>query len=81
MIPLALANVLVNDLLARSRFKVVLPLVLLAVTYGFTLPAMLHKFPGHMEVALQTLGVFNLLLLGASAWCAWGAGARTKKEN
>jgi O-antigen/teichoic acid export membrane protein len=81
MIPLALANVLVNDLLARSRFKVVLPMVLLAVAYGFTLPAMLHHFPGRMEVALQTLGVFNLLLLGVCAWFAWGAKGGTKVEN
>jgi hypothetical protein len=29
---------------------------------------MLHKFPGRMEVALQTLGAFNLLLLGICAW-------------
>ena len=71
MIPLALANVLVNDLMARSRFKIVLPMVVLVVAYGFTLPAMLHKFPGHMEVALQTLGVFNLLLLGICALFAW----------
>ena len=80
MIPLALANVLVNDLLARARFKVVLPMVLLAAAYGFTLPAMLHKFPGHMEIALQTLGVFNLLLLGASAWFTWGAKTAAKGE-
>ncbi|HZF00931.1 MAG TPA: lipid II flippase MurJ [Methylomirabilota bacterium] len=72
MIPLALANVLVNDLMARGCFKVVLPVVLLVVAYGFTLPFMLHKFPGHMEVALQTLGAFNLLLLGVCAWFSWG---------
>jgi O-antigen/teichoic acid export membrane protein len=73
MIPLALANVLVNDLMARSQFKVVLPMVLVAAAYGFTLPVMLHKFPGRMEVALQTLGVFNLLLLGVCALFARGA--------
>ena len=67
MIPLALANVLVNDLMARAKFKTVLPMVLVAVAYGFTLPAMLHRFPGRMEVALQTLGVFNLLLLAVCA--------------
>ena len=71
MIPLALANVLVNDLMARGKFKIVLPMVLLTVAYGFTLPAMLHKFPGHMEVALQTLGAFNLALLGISVWFAF----------
>ena len=68
MIPLALANVLANDLMARGKFKVVLPMVLLVAAYGFTLPFMLRTFPGRMEVALQTLGVFNLLLLGMCAW-------------
>ena len=71
MIPLALANVLANDLLARAKFGVVLPMVLVAAAYGFALPFMLHKFPGHMEVALQTLGVFNLLLFAACGWFTW----------
>ena len=56
--------------MARGKFKIVLPMVLLIVAYGFTLPFMLHKFP-RMEVALQTLGVFNLLLLGACAFFTW----------
>ena len=71
MVPLALANVLVNDLLARARYAVVGPMVCLAVAYGFTLPYMLHRFPGRLEVALQTLGVFNLLLLITCAWFAF----------
>ena len=71
MVPLALANVLVNDLLARSRFRVVPAMVVLAVAYGFVLPLMLKHFPGHLDVALQTLGVFNLLLLAACAWFAF----------
>ena len=81
MIPLALANVLVNDLLARAKFKAVLPMVLVAVAYGFTLPFMLHRFPGRMEVALQTLGAFNLLLLVICAWFAWGGKAKAKMED
>ncbi len=72
MVPLALANVVVNDLLARARYGVVPWMVLLAVAYGFTLPAMLNHFPGRLEVVLQTLGVFNLLLFGVCAWFAWG---------
>ena len=63
MVPLALANVLVNDLLARERFGAVPWMVLLAAVYGFTLPVMLNHFPGRLEVVLQTLGAFNLLLL------------------
>ena len=71
MIPLALANVLANDLLARAKFGVVLPMVIVAAAYGVALPLMLHHFPGHMEVALQTLGVFNLLLFATCAWFTW----------
>jgi O-antigen/teichoic acid export membrane protein len=81
MIPLALANVLVNDLMARAKFKIVLPMVLVAAAYGFTLPAMLHKFPGRMEVALQTLGVFNLLLLAVCAGFTWGVKGKATMEN
>lgn len=71
MIPLAMANVLANDLLARGRFAVVPFMVLLAVAYGFGLPLMLHHFPGRLEVVLQTLAFFNLLLFGACAIFAW----------
>ena len=56
-------------------------MVLLAAVYGFTLPAMLHKFPGHMEIALQTLGVFNLLLLAVCAWFTWGVKGKARMED
>jgi O-antigen/teichoic acid export membrane protein len=72
MVPLAMANVMVNDLLARARYAVVPWMVVLALAYGFTLPAMLNHFPGRLEVVLQTLGVFNLLLFGVCAWFTWG---------
>jgi len=41
---------------------------------------MLHTFPGRMEVALQTLGAFNLLLLGVCTWFAWGGKGKVKME-
>jgi hypothetical protein len=72
MVPLAMANVMVNDLLARSRFGVVPFMVLLAGAYGFTLPLMLNHFPGRLEIPLQTLGVFNLLLFAVCALFTWG---------
>jgi len=72
MVPLALANVMVNDLLARARFGVVPFMVLLAAAYGLTLPVMLDHFPGRLEVVLQTLGAFNLLLFLVCAWFTWG---------
>jgi O-antigen/teichoic acid export membrane protein len=74
MIPLAMGNVLVNDLMARGKFKIVAPLVLLATAYGFTLPYMLHTHFGHapdvsvMKMALQILGGFNLVLLALAIW-------------
>ena len=81
MVPLALANVLVNDLLARARFGVVPWMVLLAAAYGFTLPAMLNHFPGRLEVVLQTLGAFNLLLFLICAWFTWGVKGKAKMED
>lgn len=72
MIPLALANVLVNDLMARGRFKIVPLMVLLVVAYGITLPWMLEHFH-RMEVALQTLGAFNLALLVICAWFSFSS--------
>ena len=71
MIPLALANVLVNDLLARARYAVVPAMILLALVYSFTLPMLLHHFPGRMEVILQTLSAFNLILLAVCGLFMW----------
>jgi O-antigen/teichoic acid export membrane protein len=76
MVPLAMANVLVNDLLARRCFKVVPYMVGLAMVYCISLPQMLSHFPGHIQLVLQTLGFFNLLLFGLCAWFTWGMKAR-----
>ncbi len=78
MVPLALANVMVNDLLARGRFGVVPWMVVLAAGYGFTLPVVLEHYHSR-EVVLQTLGGFNLLLFGVCAWFVWGL-KKTKPE-
>jgi O-antigen/teichoic acid export membrane protein len=72
MVPLAMANVLVNDLLARARFTVVPYMVLLTAAYCVILPQLLRHFPGHIELVLQTLGAFNFLLFGLCACFAWG---------
>jgi len=68
MVPLALANVLVNDLLARGKFQIVPFLVLLAMFYGLALT----QYHTSVIMVLQTLGVFNLLLFGVCAWFTWG---------
>jgi O-antigen/teichoic acid export membrane protein len=67
MIPLVLANVLINDLLARSRFKIVPVLMILAAGYGFTL-TQFHTSP---TMVLQILGGFNLVLLAVCLAFAW----------
>jgi O-antigen/teichoic acid export membrane protein len=67
MVPLSLANALVNNLLARSQFRIVPVLVVLAVGYGVALTF----FHGTLIMVLQTLGVFNLLLLAACGWYTW----------
>jgi O-antigen/teichoic acid export membrane protein len=72
MVPLALANVLVNDLMARSRFRIVPALLLLVGGYAFALT----RFHDNFVMVLKTLGAFNLLLLGVCAWFAWGKRGR-----
>jgi O-antigen/teichoic acid export membrane protein len=64
MVPLSLAYALVNNLLARSQFRIVPVLLLLAAAYAVALT----QFHGTLITVLKTLGAFNLLLLGASAW-------------
>ena len=64
MVPLSLANVLVNNLLARAQFGIVPVLIALAAAYGIALT----HFHDSLVMVLQTLGIFNLLLLAASAW-------------
>jgi O-antigen/teichoic acid export membrane protein len=72
MIPLGMANVLVNDLMARKHFKVVPLMLALAVGYAFAQPYMVHHHHGSMKVILQTLGVFTTLLFLLCAWFTWG---------
>jgi O-antigen/teichoic acid export membrane protein len=76
MVPLGMATVMVNDLLARSKFMVVPFMIVLVIAFGFTMPFMLTHFPGRLEVPLQTVGVFNLLLFGICALFTWGKFAK-----
>ncbi|MEW6302543.1 MAG: hypothetical protein AB1705_03675 [Verrucomicrobiota bacterium] len=68
MLPLTLANVLINNLLARQQFAVVPWLVLVAIGYGVAL----NHFNTSFESVVKTLGIFNLLLVAVSAWFTWG---------
>jgi O-antigen/teichoic acid export membrane protein len=71
MVPLALANVLVNNLLARSRFAIVPIIFVLCLGYAATM-IYVNQSVHTLPAVLQTLGVFNLLLFGSCAWFTWG---------
>ncbi len=86
MLPLAMANVLINNLLARSRFRVVPWLAGVALAYGTALIGVgkffktgdkLHDF----KLVVQTLGVFNLVLLGVAMWFTARGTAESKMEH
>jgi len=72
MIPLGMANVLVNDLLARKKFSVVPVMLVIAICYAFAQPYMIRHNPGSLKIILQTLGAFTTLLFLVCAWFAWG---------
>jgi hypothetical protein len=76
MVPLALANVLVNNLLARSQFTVVPFLLLLGVGYAGAL-IWLNQHYHSLKAVLQLLGGVNVLLLGVCAWFTWGVKHKT----
>jgi O-antigen/teichoic acid export membrane protein len=69
MVPLAMANVLLNNLMARAMHKVVPVLCAIAIGYAFALTR-----PGFHEslfTVLKTLGVFSSLSFLACAWFTW----------
>ena len=69
MVPLALANVLLNNLLVRpdSKWGLAFSVFLLALAYMIGLT----QFHASLVAVLKTVGVFNLLLLGLCAWFSW----------
>jgi len=77
MVPLAMVNVMVNDLLARKRFQAVPFLVLLAIFYGLALT----RFHASPVMVLQTLGVFNIVTFCVCAWFAWGIKSKVQSPE
>jgi O-antigen/teichoic acid export membrane protein len=71
MVPLALANVLLNDLLARPASKLLLAVCVFILAAGYVLT--LSRFHSSLVSVLQIMGACNLLLLGVCAWFSWGA--------
>ncbi len=83
-LPLTLSNVLINSLMARSRFAVVPWLVVVAIGYGVALSMVgkhassLADTQAGLRLMVQTLGVFNLLLFAVCAWFTWVSPDKTK---
>ncbi|MGD0411503.1 MAG: hypothetical protein ABSC18_07340 [Verrucomicrobiota bacterium] len=77
LVPLALANVLIQNLLARGRFAAAPWLFLVPILYVLTLMALapvLLTLPDDFsafKVIIQTMGFFCLLLFGVAAWFTW----------
>ena len=78
MVPLTISQVMVNSLMARSRFSAVPWLLAVAVGYAFTLYAVGRHWGSSTDtflgfrVMIQTIGVFNLLMFGVCALFTWG---------
>jgi O-antigen/teichoic acid export membrane protein len=69
VVPLSVANVLLNNLLARALFRVVPALCVMAVGYGLAL-SQFHDTP---VMVIKTLVVGNSVLLAICAWYTWDA--------
>jgi threonine/homoserine/homoserine lactone efflux protein len=69
MVPLAVANVLLNNLLARPAASFGPAVCIFALAIGYL--AALTRFHGQLVTVLQVLGVFNLALLAVCAWFTW----------
>ena len=76
MLPLTLANVLINNLLARGRFACVPWLLLVAVGYGVALVLRARlvadaEMFGAFKTVVQTIGMFSLILLLVASFFTW----------
>jgi O-antigen/teichoic acid export membrane protein len=70
MVPLAVGNVLLNNLLARPVIPKLFPIAVLLVAIGYMIG--LTQFHASLTAVLQVLGVSNLLFLAVCAWFTWG---------
>ncbi len=77
MLPLTLATVLINALLARAQFRAVPWLVAVAIGYGVALYFRHETF----LMVIQTLGIFSSLMLGVCAWFTWGRKTQTPNST
>jgi len=67
MVPLAVGNVLMNNLMAHSRFKCVPALAVVAIGYWVAL----QHFHADFKMVIEVLGVFNLAFLVVCMFFTW----------
>jgi O-antigen/teichoic acid export membrane protein len=79
MVPLALGNVLLNNLLARPDSKLLQSLGILAVAIGYLFA--ITQFHDSLVTVLKTMGICNLIFLGLCAWFTWGPPGRAATRN
>ena len=79
MIPLALANVLLNNLMARPDSKLALSLCVIVLAVGYM--AALTQFHDSLVTVLKTMGIFNLGLLAVCAWFTWGSKVQSPESK
>jgi len=77
MIPLSVANVLVNNLLAKSDLRVVPWLAVLAIGYAITL----NLWHPSLKAVLQAFGGFTTLLFLVCAFFTWWLPAKLKTPS
>jgi hypothetical protein len=77
MIPLSSANVLVNNLLAKSDLRIVPWLALLAISYAITL----NCWHPSLKAVLQTLGGFTSVMFVTCAIFTWILPDKAKKAG
>jgi len=70
MVPLALANVLLNNLMARPASMLVPALCIFGVALAYMFA--LTQFHDQMKTVLKVMGMANLALLALCAWFTWG---------
>ena len=78
MVPLALANVLLNNLLARPDSKLFLAVGVLGLALGYIFA--LTQFHASPVMVLKIMGICNLLLLALCSWCSRSFGAQVSNS-
>ena len=83
--PLILANVLVNNLIARGRMGIAPWLAAIAGAYGVTLAALRTRLPGMetfhaFKTVVALLGAFSFLMFLAALWFTLADNRRTDPD-